>query len=179
MIVGEIGEIRKLCVDRVTAEMIIGVITRMTVKELSGSTAGIDFRRMIEDFMMGDTNLEMGDKRTILVEGNAEIEEIDTGDKPPVVSRPHRYDRVKQAILDYHVEKMLKEETIVTIQSPHASLDVEKKLVMVSDGTKFALRDIERLFDEARRNTKAKYEKWEKYYNRRGRNVQVKVNDWS
>ncbi|GFU76795.1 uncharacterized protein TNCV_4519521 [Trichonephila clavipes] len=34
--------------------------------------------------------------------------EIDTGDKPPVVSRPYRYDRVKQAILDYHVEKMLK-----------------------------------------------------------------------
>ncbi|GFS98946.1 uncharacterized protein TNCV_3896361 [Trichonephila clavipes] len=35
--------------------------------------------------------------------------EIDTGDKPPVVSRPYRYDRVKQSILDYHVEKMLKE----------------------------------------------------------------------
>ncbi|GFU40165.1 hypothetical protein TNCV_1082491 [Trichonephila clavipes] len=35
--------------------------------------------------------------------------EIDTGDKPPVVSRPHRYDRGKQGILDYLVEKMLKE----------------------------------------------------------------------
>ncbi|GFX19580.1 hypothetical protein TNCV_2074881 [Trichonephila clavipes] len=35
--------------------------------------------------------------------------EIDMGDKPPVVSRPYRYDRVKQSILDYHVEKMFKE----------------------------------------------------------------------
>ncbi|GFW02711.1 uncharacterized protein TNCV_5027931 [Trichonephila clavipes] len=48
---------------------------------------------------------------------------------------------------------------------------------MVSDGTEFAVGDIERLFDEARRNTKAKHEKWEKY-NRRRRNVQIKVNDW-
>ncbi|GFU09178.1 uncharacterized protein TNCV_1122041 [Trichonephila clavipes] len=35
--------------------------------------------------------------------------EIDTGDNPPVVSRPYRYDRVKQELLDYHVDKMLKE----------------------------------------------------------------------
>ncbi|GFV72721.1 hypothetical protein TNCV_1951901 [Trichonephila clavipes] len=35
---------------------------------------------------------------------------IDTGDDPPVVSRPYRYDRVKQEILDYHVDKILKEE---------------------------------------------------------------------
>ncbi|GFY33574.1 retrovirus-related Pol polyprotein from transposon 297 [Trichonephila clavipes] len=50
-----------------------------------------------------------------------------------------------------------------------------QKLVMVSDGTEFAVGDIERLFEEARRNTKAKYEKWEKYYNRRKRDVQIKV----
>ncbi|GFW60266.1 uncharacterized protein TNCV_1843471 [Trichonephila clavipes] len=37
--------------------------------------------------------------------------EIVTGDKPPVVSWPYRYDRVKQTILDYYVEQMLKEET--------------------------------------------------------------------
>ncbi|GFV74887.1 uncharacterized protein TNCV_1041251 [Trichonephila clavipes] len=49
---------------------------------------------------------------------------------------------------------------------------------MVSDGTKFAEGDIERLFEEARRNTKAKHEKWEKYYNRRMRDVQIKVNNW-
>ncbi|GFS67895.1 retrovirus-related Pol polyprotein from transposon 297 [Trichonephila clavipes] len=47
--------------------------------------------------------------------------EIDTGDKPPVVSRPYRYDRVKQTILDYHVEKKLKEGTIIPIRSPYAS----------------------------------------------------------
>ncbi|GFX35369.1 hypothetical protein TNCV_101761 [Trichonephila clavipes] len=35
--------------------------------------------------------------------------EIDTGDNPPIVSRPYRYDRLKQEILDYHVDKMLKE----------------------------------------------------------------------
>ncbi|GFV07890.1 uncharacterized protein TNCV_306381 [Trichonephila clavipes] len=49
---------------------------------------------------------------------------------------------------------------------------------MVSDGTEFAVGDIERLFEEARRNTKTKHEKWKKYYNRRRRDVQIKVNDW-
>ncbi|GFS80280.1 transposon Tf2-6 polyprotein [Trichonephila clavipes] len=53
-----------------------------------------------------------------------------------------------------------------------------QKLVMVSDGTEFAVGDIERLFEEARQNTKTKHEKWEKYYNRRRRDVQIKVNDW-
>ncbi|GFU79681.1 retrovirus-related Pol polyprotein from transposon 297 [Trichonephila clavipes] len=47
--------------------------------------------------------------------------ETDTGDKPPVVSRPYRYDRVKQAILDFQIEKMLKEGKIFPIQSPYAS----------------------------------------------------------
>ncbi|GFW68270.1 hypothetical protein TNCV_1881501 [Trichonephila clavipes] len=46
--------------------------------------------------------------------------EIDTGDNPPVVSRPYRYDRVKQEILNYHLDKMLK-GTIIPIQSPYAS----------------------------------------------------------
>ncbi|GFY35852.1 retrovirus-related Pol polyprotein from transposon 297 [Trichonephila clavipes] len=47
--------------------------------------------------------------------------EIDTGNNPPVVSRPYSYDKVKQAILDYHVDKMLKEGTIIPIQSLYAS----------------------------------------------------------
>ncbi|GFV87110.1 retrovirus-related Pol polyprotein from transposon 297 [Trichonephila clavipes] len=47
--------------------------------------------------------------------------EIDTGDSPPVVSRNYRYDRVKQEIIDYHVDKMLKEGTIIPIQSPYTS----------------------------------------------------------
>ncbi|GFW54374.1 uncharacterized protein TNCV_3703341 [Trichonephila clavipes] len=53
-----------------------------------------------------------------------------------------------------------------------------QKLVMVSDRTEFAVADMERLFEEARQNTKAKHEKWEKYYNRRRRDVQTKMNDW-
>ncbi|GFW88224.1 transposon Tf2-8 polyprotein [Trichonephila clavipes] len=52
-----------------------------------------------------------------------------------------------------------------------------QKLVMVSDGTEFAVGDTERLFEEARRNTKTKHEKWEKY-NRCRHDVQIKVNDW-
>ncbi|GFU42725.1 retrovirus-related Pol polyprotein from transposon 17.6 [Trichonephila clavipes] len=47
--------------------------------------------------------------------------EIDTGDKGPVVSRPYRYERVKQGIINYHIEKMLQEGTIHPIQSPYAS----------------------------------------------------------
>ncbi|GFY18186.1 retrovirus-related Pol polyprotein from transposon 297 [Trichonephila clavipes] len=51
---------------------------------------------------------------------DSQINKIDTGDNPPVVSRPYRYDRVKKEILDYHVDKMLKEGTIIPIQSPYA-----------------------------------------------------------
>ncbi|GFY07499.1 retrovirus-related Pol polyprotein from transposon 297 [Trichonephila clavipes] len=47
--------------------------------------------------------------------------EIDTGDKGPVVSRPYRYYRVKQGIIDYHIEKMSQEGIIRPIQSPYAS----------------------------------------------------------
>ncbi|GFS31677.1 retrovirus-related Pol polyprotein from transposon 297 [Trichonephila inaurata madagascariensis] len=47
--------------------------------------------------------------------------EIDTGNNPPVVSRPYRYDRQKQAIIYFHIQKMLREEMIVPIQSPYSS----------------------------------------------------------
>ncbi|GFV38537.1 retrovirus-related Pol polyprotein from transposon 297 [Trichonephila clavipes] len=47
--------------------------------------------------------------------------EIDTGDQGPVVTRPYRYDRVKEGIMDYHIEKMLQEGTIRPFQSPYAS----------------------------------------------------------
>ncbi|GFU09337.1 uncharacterized protein TNCV_1851311 [Trichonephila clavipes] len=53
-----------------------------------------------------------------------------------------------------------------------------QKLVMVSDGIEFAVQDIEKWFDEARRYTKAKHEKWAKYYARRRRDVQIEVNDY-
>ncbi|GFX95178.1 hypothetical protein TNCV_847701 [Trichonephila clavipes] len=46
--------------------------------------------------------------------------EIETGDKEPVVSRPYRYDRVKQGIIDYLIEKMLRDGRIRPIQSPYA-----------------------------------------------------------
>ncbi|GFU16557.1 retrovirus-related Pol polyprotein from transposon 17.6 [Trichonephila clavipes] len=46
---------------------------------------------------------------------------IDTGDKGPVVSKPYRYDRVKQGIIDYHIDKMLRDGTICPINSPYAS----------------------------------------------------------
>ncbi|GFT75033.1 retrovirus-related Pol polyprotein from transposon 17.6 [Trichonephila clavipes] len=53
-------------------------------------------------------------------------QEIDTGDqyRYPVIavaSRPYRYDRVKQGIIDYHIEKMLQEGKIRPTQSPYAS----------------------------------------------------------
>ncbi|GFX34088.1 uncharacterized protein TNCV_1698361 [Trichonephila clavipes] len=47
--------------------------------------------------------------------------EIDTGGNPQAVSRPYRYDRLKQEILDYHVDKMLKDGTIIPITSPYES----------------------------------------------------------
>ncbi|GFT62691.1 retrovirus-related Pol polyprotein from transposon opus [Trichonephila clavipes] len=37
------------------------------------------------------------------------------------MSRPYRYDRVKQGKIDYHIEKMLQEGKICPIQSPYAS----------------------------------------------------------
>ncbi|GFV49106.1 uncharacterized protein TNCV_236401 [Trichonephila clavipes] len=51
-----------------------------------------------------------------------------------------------------------------------------QKLLMVPDETEFAVGDIEKLFDEVRRNTKAKHEKWAKYYDRR-RVLEVKQNN--
>ncbi|GFT19012.1 retrovirus-related Pol polyprotein from transposon 297 [Trichonephila clavipes] len=43
------------------------------------------------------------------------------GDNPPIVSRLYSYDSVKQEILDYHIDKMLKEGFIIPIQYPYAS----------------------------------------------------------
>ncbi|GFS83927.1 uncharacterized protein TNCV_2363581 [Trichonephila clavipes] len=50
-----------------------------------------------------------------------------------------------------------------------------QKLVMVSEGTEFVVGDIEKLFEEARKNTKVKHEKWAKYYNRRRRDVRIRI----
>ncbi|GFW03653.1 uncharacterized protein TNCV_2537641 [Trichonephila clavipes] len=73
VIIEEIGEILKWCVDRIMVEMIIGVTIRIAVKEISGSKAGIGFKTMIADLKIGDINLEIEVKMTILVEGTKEI----------------------------------------------------------------------------------------------------------
>ncbi|GFT25979.1 hypothetical protein TNCV_5126451 [Trichonephila clavipes] len=70
---GGIGEIWKFYIDRVMAEMIILVITRLVVKEIRGSKAGMDLIGMIEDLMIEDTSLRIEFKVKILVQGTAEI----------------------------------------------------------------------------------------------------------
>ncbi|GFS87520.1 hypothetical protein TNCV_4162401 [Trichonephila clavipes] len=73
VIIEEIGEILKWSVDRIMVDMIIGVTIRTTVKEISGSRVEIGFKTMIADLMIGDINLEIEVKLTILVEGTKEI----------------------------------------------------------------------------------------------------------
>ncbi|GFV81936.1 uncharacterized protein TNCV_3151341 [Trichonephila clavipes] len=58
--------------------------------------------------------------RVVTAQG-APCSHLDTGDKGPVVSRPYRYDRVKQGIIEYHIDKMLRDGTICPINLPYAS----------------------------------------------------------
>ncbi|GFT58686.1 retrovirus-related Pol polyprotein from transposon 412 [Trichonephila clavipes] len=52
------------------------------------------------------------------------------------------------------------------------------KLINVTEDAKYVGSNIERLFDEARRNMqKKKHKSWEKHYNLRRRDVHIKVND--
>ncbi|GFW99260.1 hypothetical protein TNCV_3980851 [Trichonephila clavipes] len=53
--------------------MIIGLTTRIAVKEISGSRAEIGFETMIADLTIGDIDLEIKVKMTILVEETTEI----------------------------------------------------------------------------------------------------------
>ncbi|GFY22448.1 uncharacterized protein TNCV_2177091 [Trichonephila clavipes] len=73
IIIEEIGETLKWYIDQIMVEMIIGVTIRTTVKEISGSRAGIGFKTMITDLTIGDIDLEIEVKITILVEGTKEI----------------------------------------------------------------------------------------------------------
>ncbi|GFW54254.1 uncharacterized protein TNCV_1560321 [Trichonephila clavipes] len=85
------------------------------------------------DIDLSDTKLGEGQNLTDLFNGfkglfsdqprltHVLYHEIDTGDKGPVVSRPYRYDRVKQGIINYHIEKMLQEGSIRPIRSPYMS----------------------------------------------------------
>ncbi|GFV88880.1 hypothetical protein TNCV_1226771 [Trichonephila clavipes] len=60
-------------IDQIMVEMIIGLTIRATVKRISGSRAGKGFKTMIADLTIGDINLEIEVKMTILVEGTKEI----------------------------------------------------------------------------------------------------------
>ncbi|GFW46732.1 uncharacterized protein TNCV_2980881 [Trichonephila clavipes] len=51
----------------------VGVTTRIALKEISGSRVGIGLKTMNEDLTIGDINLEIEVKMTILVEGTTEI----------------------------------------------------------------------------------------------------------
>ncbi|GFW61043.1 retrovirus-related Pol polyprotein from transposon opus [Trichonephila clavipes] len=51
------------------------------------------------------------------------------------------------------------------------------KLINVKEDAKYVGNNIERLFDEARRNMQKKHRSWEKHYNLRRRDVHIKVND--
>ncbi|GFU03582.1 retrovirus-related Pol polyprotein from transposon 17.6 [Trichonephila clavipes] len=51
------------------------------------------------------------------------------------------------------------------------------KLINVTEDAKYVGSNIERLFDEARRNMQKKHKSWEKHYNLRRRDVHIKVND--
>ncbi|GFT08869.1 retrovirus-related Pol polyprotein from transposon 412 [Trichonephila clavipes] len=52
-----------------------------------------------------------------------------------------------------------------------------KKLINVTEDAKYVGSNIERLFDEARRNMQKKHKSWEKHYNLRRKDVHIKVND--
>ncbi|GFT90874.1 transposon Tf2-9 polyprotein [Trichonephila clavipes] len=51
------------------------------------------------------------------------------------------------------------------------------KLINVTEDAKYVGNNIERLFDEARRNMQKQHKYWEKHYNLRRRDVHIKVND--
>ncbi|GFS66266.1 uncharacterized protein TNCV_3855861 [Trichonephila clavipes] len=51
------------------------------------------------------------------------------------------------------------------------------KLINVTEDAKYVGNNIERLFDEARRNMQKQYRSWEKHYNLKRRDVHIKVND--
>ncbi|GFY07584.1 retrovirus-related Pol polyprotein from transposon 412 [Trichonephila clavipes] len=51
------------------------------------------------------------------------------------------------------------------------------KLINVKEDAKYVGNNIERLFDEARRNMQKQHKYWEKHYNLRRRDVHIKMND--
>ncbi|GFX71334.1 retrovirus-related Pol polyprotein from transposon 412 [Trichonephila clavipes] len=51
------------------------------------------------------------------------------------------------------------------------------KLINVTEGAEYVIRNIEKLFVEARQNMRKQHKTWGKYYNRKRREVNIKVND--
>ncbi|GFT65604.1 hypothetical protein TNCV_869061 [Trichonephila clavipes] len=85
-------------------EIVIELITRVDLRGVRGnkdSRAEIDLIGIIAGLI-----LIMEDKPGLM---HILYYDIDTDDKPSVVSRPYWYDKVKQGILDYNVDHMLKE----------------------------------------------------------------------
>ncbi|GFW57235.1 uncharacterized protein TNCV_541501 [Trichonephila clavipes] len=85
------------------------------------------------------------------------------------------FDQKSLAIQDSQVKDIKVDEGNLRVDLSETKLNV---VANVLDNNTVEIGDIERLFEEARRDTKTKHEKWEKYYNRRRRDVQIKMNDW-
>ncbi|GFW24735.1 retrovirus-related Pol polyprotein from transposon 297 [Trichonephila clavipes] len=100
----EIGGIQKFWLDKTIGRINIEVPTGMGLGGTMDSRTGKDLTRLIVDSIV-ITEDKLGLTHVLHYE-------INTGDKPPVVSKPYRYDRVKQRIIDYHVKKMLKEDNL-------------------------------------------------------------------
>ncbi|GFV76717.1 hypothetical protein TNCV_4729371 [Trichonephila clavipes] len=146
-----------------------------------GSKAGMDLIRMIEDLMIEDTSLGIEFNMKILVEVTAEIGvrvEI-LGEQAGLTLNKEKCKsccgKLKYLGLVISKDRVTAYErklrAIVEMRPPENS---NQKLGMVSDGKDFLVGDIEKWFDEARKNTKAKHENWAKYYDRRRREVKIK-----
>ncbi|GFT43039.1 retrovirus-related Pol polyprotein from transposon 297 [Trichonephila clavipes] len=53
-----------------------------------------------------------------------------------------------------------------------------RKLINVTEGAEYVGGNIEKSFDDARKNMRKKHKTWENYYNRKWREVNIKVNDF-
>ncbi|GFV36376.1 uncharacterized protein TNCV_2234231 [Trichonephila clavipes] len=85
------------------------------------------------------------------------------------------FDRRSLAIQESQVEGIKVDDENLRVDLSETKLNV---VANVLDNNTVQIGDIERLFEEARRNAETKHENWKKNYNRRRRDVQIKVNDW-
>ncbi|GFX51093.1 retrovirus-related Pol polyprotein from transposon 17.6 [Trichonephila clavipes] len=86
-----------------------------------------------------------------------------------------------QANRTQHVNRHLEQMIANYVNEQHGTCDQflrEFAYAIRTAVNETTVGDIERLFEDARQNTKTKHEKWEKYYNRIRRDVQIKMNYW-